>query len=147
MWTFGWIIAAIVLFIVEVISINTITICFVPGAIVAAILAGIGLPAWLQFIAFVIVSGLMLGLFRRYYVNKIKSKAKALPDPNKIEGKIAIVSQDIAPGEIGQIKLDGNFWSATSIDEDKSIPSGTKVMICRRDGAKCVVEKYEDLGL
>ena len=96
-WVITWAVAAVALFIAEVMTINTISICFVGGALVACLLAYVGLPAWLQVIAFLLVSVVLIFTARKYFVKKVKP-AKVLEDASRVEGKVALVSQDIAPG-------------------------------------------------
>ena len=60
-----------------------------------------------------------------------------------IIGKKATVSYAInnIKGE-GQIKIDGDIWSAKTEDEDDEIiPEGSTVEILRIDGVKTVVKK------
>lgn len=141
-----WFVAAVVLFIVEVATINTISICFVGGAILALILALLGAPFWLQLIGFFITSVALMFTARKFLVSKLKGN-KAIEDKSKIEGKLAIVSQEIGPGMKGQVELDGVFWTADSFDETEHLKEGTRVIICKQDGTKCYVEKYEEMKL
>lgn len=141
-----WGVAAVVLFVVEVATINTISICFVGGAIVSLLLALIGLPFWLQFIAFVVVSVTLILTARKFLVNKTAGN-KAIEDKTRIEGKLAIVSQPIKPGIKGQVKLDGVCWTATTFNEDETLKVGERVVICKQEGNKCFVEKYDEMKL
>ena len=145
MWTVIWGIAAIVLLIVEIMTVNTISICFVGGALVSCLLAIIGLPSWLQLIAFIVISVILILTARKFFVLKLKPKQKALEDVNKIEGKIALVEMDIKPGVNGLVNLNGVNWTAMALDDDKSISKGERVIICRQEGNKCYVEKYDEI--
>lgn len=146
-WVIVWGIAAVALFIAEVMTINTISICFVGGALVACLLAYIGLPAWLQVIAFIAISVILIFTARKFFVKKYNKSSKQLEDRTKIEGKVALVAQDIKPGIKGVVNLDGVTWTAVALDEEATIHSGERVIICRQEGTKCFVEKYDELKL
>lgn len=141
-----WIVAAVVLFIVELMTISTISICFVGGALLALALALLGAPLWLQLIGFVIASVTLIFTGRKFLVSKLNNN-KALEDKTRIEGKLAIVSQEIKPGLKGQVELDGVYWTAASYDDTESFKEGSRVVICKQDGTSCYVEKYEEMKL
>ena len=55
-------------------------------------------------------------------------------------GKIGIVTQEINSLEAtGQVKINGELWSATSNDNSSIIPKNTKVEIVKIKGVKAIV--------
>ena len=59
-----WVIVAAVALIVEIITLGLSSIWFTGGGIVAAVIAFMGGPVWLQIVAFIVVSTVMLLLMR-----------------------------------------------------------------------------------
>lgn len=59
-----WLILLIILLVVEAATLGLTTIWFAAGALIAGILALIGLPVWLQLLAFFVIS-LVLLIFTR----------------------------------------------------------------------------------
>ena len=58
-----------------------------------------------------------------------------------IIGKKGIVTKDIDPvNGLGQIKVNGEVWSAKS-DTEERIPADTEIEIVKIDGVKAVVTK------
>ena len=57
-----------------------------------------------------------------------------------IIGKIGIVTTEInSVNSTGQIKIDGELWSATCEDSSSVIPMGTKVKVLEIKGVKAIV--------
>ena len=65
-----WLIAAIVLAVVEVATTSLVSIWFVFGALISMILAYFDLPFYAQIIAFILVSGIIM-IFVRPFAKKI----------------------------------------------------------------------------
>ena len=60
---------------------------------------------------------------------------------DRVIGMKGIVTQDIVPMNIGEIKVDGKLWSAIS---DEKLVTGDIVEILQIDGVKLKVKKWED---
>ena len=95
----------------------------------------------IQSIVFVVTSTLLL-IFTRPLVNKfIKIPKEIKTNAYSIIGKKGIVISKINNIDgSGQIKIDGDVWSAKSIDED-DIEKNTEIEIVEIDGVKAVVKK------
>ena len=64
-----------------------------------------------------------------------------LPEPMKaLEGKSALVLDRVARHE-GQVKLDGEVWTARPLNDDDVYEPGDHVTVMRIDGATAVVFK------
>ena len=94
---------------------------------------------FIQTIVFVISSTLLI-LLTKPLLKKITKKDKTVvTNAFSIVGKDAIVTTTIDPKQgIGQIKVDGETWSAKCSD-DIVIEKGTEVKILAIDGVKAVV--------
>jgi membrane protein implicated in regulation of membrane protease activity len=66
---------------------------------------------------------------------------KGLPEPAKaLEGKSALVLDRVARHE-GQVKLDGEIWTARPLNDDDIYEPGDHVTVVHIDGATAVVQK------
>lgn len=133
-----WLIAAVVFGVVEIITAPLICIWFCGGALVAALIGGITNSMWVSTVAFVVVSGILLAFTRPLVKSKIAPKVQPT-NADRIIGKEAVVILGIDPVEnVGQIKVDGQVWSAKS---DSIINEGEKVTVSSIEGVKAVVTK------
>lgn len=94
-----------------------------------------------QIITMSIVSILLI-LCTRKLAKKMTSKEVPPMNVYTILGKKAIVSQTIdnLKGQ-GQIKIDGDIWSARNEDSDDLIAEGATVEVIRINGVKVMVRK------
>lgn len=133
-----WILAAVVFGVVEMITALLICIWFCGGALVAALAGFLTNSWWISAVAFVVVSALLLIFTRPLVKNKIAPKVQPT-NADRIIGKEAVVILGIDPAENkGQIKVDGQVWSAKS---DCAIDEGEKVTVSSIEGVKAVVTK------
>ena len=142
MWVAFWIILAIVTLIAELLSVGLISIWFTIGAGCALICSLLGLHIAVQWIVFILVSVIGLLLFRSYWVNKMKKNIVATNIDANI-GKEVLVVEDINNLlDLGAVKINGQLWSAKSINEEK-IKKDTKVVIRKIEGNKVFVEEIK----
>ena len=94
----------------------------------------------IQALVFIITSTLLL-IFTKPLVDKfIKIPKEVKTNAYSIIGKKGIVISKINNIEgVGQIKIDGEVWSAKSAT-DEDIPENTEVEIVEIDGVKAVVK-------
>lgn len=138
-----WSVIGIVLFIIEAVTVNTVSIWFVGGCIAAVVVALLGGPVWLQIALAIGVSGGLLAGCRKMLIGKLATKELKDSVIDEVEGKEAIVTSEISPGKAGQIHLNGIQWSAKSINDDDTFPVNTRVITCRREGLVVYVDKYD----
>ena len=67
-------------------------------------------------------------------------KTQIKTNVNSLLGKKAIVTKEIQPIEYGEVKVDGNFWTASSYDE-VLIKENEVVHIVEVRGVKLIVKK------
>ena len=131
-----WLIAAVVFGIVELITAPLICVWFCGGALVAALVGYFTNSVWISTAIFVLVSALLLAFTRPLVKNKIAPKVQPT-NADRIIGKEAVVILGIDPVENkGQIKVDGQVWSAKS---DRAIDEGERVTVSSIEGVKAVV--------
>jgi len=96
------------------------------------------LPVWVDGTVFLVVSVLLLGLVRPVMRRRLNS-GRGLPEPVKaLEGKHAVVLEPVSRHQ-GQIKLDGEVWTARPYNDDDVYQPGDQVTVMHIDGATAVV--------
>jgi len=136
-----WLIAALVLAGAEVLTGDLFLLMLGGGALAAAATNWLfGLPIWVDGLVFLIVSVLLLVGVRPVLRRRLIG-GKGLPEPMKaLEGKSALVLDRVARHE-GQVKLDGQVWTARPLNEDDIYLPGDHVTVVHIDGATAVVSK------
>jgi membrane protein implicated in regulation of membrane protease activity len=100
----------------------------------------LGLPIWTDGAVFLVVSVLLLVLVRPVLRRRL-TPAKGLPTGIKaLEGKSALVLDRVAHDE-GQVKVDGQVWTARPMNEGDVFEPGERVTVMHIDGATAVVWK------
>ena len=136
-----WLIAALVLAGAEVLT-GDLSLLMLGGAALAT--AGthwvFGWPVWADGLVFVIVALLLLVGVRPVLRRRLTA-GRGLPEPMKaLQGKTALVLDRVARHE-GQVKLDGQVWTARPLSDDDIYQPGDHVTVVHIDGATAVVSK------
>ena len=136
-----WLVAMVVLLIIEAVVPGLISIWFALGALAALISALFHAPVWLQIVWFVAVSVLTLVLTRplvKKYVNNRVTPTNA----DMVIGKDAVVTEGIDNLHAkGAVLLDGKTWTARMAQESEKAEPGETVRVLRIEGVKLIVEK------
>lgn len=134
-----WLILAGFFFVLEIATEGFLVFWFGIGAVAAIGTSFLTENIFIQVAVFVIVS-IILVLSTRKLTDKIKPK-EVPTNVYTILGKKAVVSQaiDSTKGS-GQIKIDGDLWSAKS-ETEEIIEEGSTVEILSIDGVRAVVKK------
>lgn len=132
-----WLLAAILLLLGEAATNALVFLVPFGGAIAAAVLAAVGVPWYGQLPVFVVVS---LGLMA--FVRPLAVRRQA--GPGLRTGAAALVGTEAlvttrVDGLRGQIRLDGQIWSARALDPDRVFEPGEAVHVAAIDGATAVV--------
>lgn len=137
-WTALWIIAAVVLGIVEASTTNLITIWFAVSALMTAVFAAMGAGSGVQIAVFIMLSVILVAATRPLAKRFITKKTVAT-NADRIISAQGIVIRRIDPVEnMGQVKVMGQVWSAKS-SNGEIIEEGTPVVIQALEGVKVVV--------
>lgn len=135
-----WIIILIVMIVLEVVSLGLTTIWFAGGALVAAIAAALHLPIAVQIILFFLVSIALL-IFTRPIAMKYFNKDRIRTNAESLVGKQAVVLSEINNIQgVGQVSVNGQEWSARSMDENATFHEGEVVEIVAISGVKLIVK-------
>jgi membrane protein implicated in regulation of membrane protease activity len=144
MWTYAWLVAAVVLGVVEVLTLTLAFGLLAGAALVAAVAAGLGAPVVVQFLAFAVTGG--VGLVA---VRPIAKRHLALPPASRdgsdaLIGRSAVVTREVSATG-GLVHLSGEDWSARAYDEALVIPPGVRVDVYEIEGATALVHPCEPL--
>lgn len=139
MWKI-WLVAAGVFLIIEILNMSFLIFWFSIGSLVAMVASFFIDSIVAQTTIFLVVSTLLL-FATKPFVNKFLPKESFVKtNAFSIEGKVGKVVSDIDPVEgKGQVKVNGENWSAKSLD-DSYIPQNTEVIVEKIDGVKVIVK-------
>ncbi|HWJ84372.1 MAG TPA: NfeD family protein [Cellulomonas sp.] len=134
-----WIGGALLLGILEMLSLDLVLIMFAGGAVAGGIASAAGAPIWLQILIAALTSVVLLATLRPWLLRRLKRRMP-LEETNAaaLVGKDAVVVSTVTL-EGGRVKLNGEVWSARTRTAD-TIPPGAQVRVDRIDGATAVVE-------
>lgn len=134
-----WLVAMVLLLIVEAAVPGLVSIWFAFGAFCALIAAILKAPLWLQIVWFLAVSIATLCLTRplaQKYVN-----ARVQPtNADAVIGREGLVTEAVNNIEgRGAVKIGGRIWTARSADDSVRFEQGDVVTIDRIEGVKLIV--------
>ena len=133
----GWFIAFVILLVIELVTVNLVTIWFAIGAVAAIITTIFTDSILIQCIIFTVVSVISL-LITKPLIKKFKKFEVEPTNSDRVIGKVGEVTQKIGRNKYGEVKVYGNTWSASSI---QVINVDERVKVLSIDGVKLVVEK------
>ena len=125
--------------VIEVLTVQFVSIWFSCASLVSLILAGIGAPRWAQLLVFAAITAILLLLTRPLVQRFRGGYVRTNVDQNV--GRTAVVTEKIK-NELskGRAVIDGVSWKAVSAD-GAPIDEGEVVVIKEIDGAKLIVSK------
>lgn len=135
-----WLALVLVFVIIEIISLGLTSIWFAAGALVSAFAAMFGAPIWLQWIIFIVISGILIACTRKFAMKHLNNRLEKT-NAESLIGKQSVVIEEIdnaAPS--GKIRIGDVEWTARSVKEGIVIPKNQKVVIREISGVKCMVE-------
>jgi membrane protein implicated in regulation of membrane protease activity len=133
-----WLIIGVILVLAEMLSGAFVLVMLGGAALVAALVASIGVGGLLSGVVFAAVAagGITLArpaLVRHMHLGEhVKTNIDAL-----VGGKAVVVAT--VDAQSGQVKINGEVWSARSYDETEVLEPGRSVTIMNISGATAVV--------
>jgi Membrane protein implicated in regulation of membrane protease activity len=138
MWYF-WLILAGIFVIAEIATVGFLIFWLSLGSLCAMLTSFFTDNIIIQTAVFVVTSVLFIFLTRPLAKKLAKTDNTLVTNAFSIIGKKAIVIKEVNPTlGVGQIKIDGQVWTAKSTNEE-IISEGTEVLILNIDGVKAVV--------
>ena len=140
-WWVVWLVFAIIMFVIEVVTTGLATLWFAVGALVAMVMDLCGAPFVAQIAVMAGVSIVCFVLCMIWVKPKLESLRKKniqRTNADRLIGRegVVIVPLNQTEGK-GQVKIDGQVWSAKA---DSDIAEGIKVTVKAIEGVKLVVE-------
>ncbi|MDR2426683.1 MAG: NfeD family protein [Endomicrobium sp.] len=135
-----WIIAALILAILEIATVSLFFFtCLAAGSIFAGIASVLGAGIWIQIIIFSVASVLSVLFIRPLLKKYMKNVNTEKSNIDAIIGKEAIATEKISKKTQGFVKVMGEIWSAFS--ESEEIEKGSIVEIISVKGTRVIVRK------
>ena len=131
--------AAVILLLIEILTLGLTSIWFAGGAVLAAVTAFVGGPLLLQLAVFIAVSCLLF-FFTRPLAQKYLNSSVEKTNVEALIGQHGIVRETIDNFQgKGKVYVNGMDWSAKSL-HDEEIPEGTEIVIHKIQGVKLIVD-------
>lgn len=142
MWQI-WLIIAILFFILEMMGPGFLLFWVGIGALITMLVSLVVDSVVIQ-IGIFVVSSILLLFCTRPFVKKMTKNDTVVTNSYAAIGKKGIVIQEINSIKgIGQVKVDGEVWSAKS-SSDEIIAEGELITITNINGVKAIVEKSKE---
>lgn len=134
-----WVGIALVLVVIEIISLDLVLIMFAGGALSAGLTGYLGGPVWAQVLVFAVVSLLLLAALRPWLLRSLRGRVRLEETGTAaLVGKEAQVVAEV-DATTGRVKLVGEVWTARTTSAEPLVP-GTRVRVVAIEGATAVVE-------
>ncbi len=139
METIVWLVIFIVMLGIEIATLGLTTIWFAGGALVATLIAAIGLPLYVQIPVFLVVSVVLL-LFTRPIAQKYFNKERIRTNAESLVGQTAVVTESINNLKgMGKAVINGQEWMARSVEDSAELQKETLATIVAIEGVKLIL--------
>lgn len=139
-----WLSLAFLLAVAEMLSLDLVLIMLAAGALAGTVTALVAPDLWwLQISVAAAVSVGMLALLRPTLMEKVRAMPGYRSSTAKMVGSSGVVLSRVTRTG-GEIKVDGQNWTARPYDADLVIEQGTEVEVYEIDGAIAVVYPKHD---
>lgn len=138
-----WLVALVVLAVLEAATVTLVSLWFALGALAALITSFFVSNIWIQFAVFLVVSLVTL-LVIRPLTRRYVTPAQVATNADRAVGAEGVVTQAIDNRSAqGQVTVGGSVWTARS-DPEALIPEGTVIRVLRIEGVKLIVTPAEE---
>lgn len=134
-----WLGGAVVLGILEILSLDLVLIMFAGGALGGALAAALGAPVVVQVLVAIVTAIVLLGALRPWLLRHLRDRMPLVETNSAaLIGRPAVVVATVT-GAGGRVKLGGEVWTARTEDPGGALDPGVAVQVTRIDGATAVV--------
>lgn len=133
-----WVVAAVVLSVVEVTTLDLTFLMLASGALAGAAAAGLGAPVVVSFAVAIPVALAMLGVVRPVALRHLRTPIETRTGVAALVGAQAVVLERV-DAHAGLVKLAGEVWSARSFDPEAVHEAGQTVDVAEIKGATALV--------
>lgn len=137
-----WLITAGVLFVAEMITLTFYLLWLTVGALCAGLVSLLFPEAIVFQVVFGSLVALVLTLCSKPLVAKFRSSRGFKDIGTEIVGRQGVVNEPIEPGRLGQVKVGGDIWSASST---QSLAKDEVVRVMKRGTTIIEVERWGDM--
>ncbi|HVL94780.1 MAG TPA: NfeD family protein [Solirubrobacteraceae bacterium] len=135
-----WLLAAVIFAVGEILTLGFFLAPFAGGALVAALVSGLGAGGLLEWASFLVVSIVLLAALRPIARSHKRMPAQIRTGTAALVGKPATVIERIANHEgVGLVRIDGDAWTARAYDDEQVIEAGARVQVVEIRGAIALV--------
>ena len=134
-----WLGVAIILSVAELASMDLVLLMLALGALVGMIAAFATLDGVLQIVVAGVAAVAALALVRPSLVRRLHSSPVVPLGIDRYVGKQAVVTARITGLESGSIRLDGETWTASVLNDFETLEPGQTVDVVEIRGATAVV--------
>lgn len=125
--------------IVEVNTMNLIAIWFMPGTLIAIVLALLSVPVWIQVLVWLLITVIVFAATGRLS-KRLRHPEIQPTNADRVIGQTALVTEAISDrNQVGQVRVMGQIWSAKTDETADEISVGTEVRVLRIEGVKLIV--------
>ena len=135
-----WLMAFIILVVMEFLTMGLTTIWFAIGALVSFFASLFGAAVWLQIVLFLVVSLVVLVVYRPLAVKYVNSRRTKTNVDDLIGREAKVIERIDNLNETGRVLLNGIDWSARSTLIGGVIEEDTIVKVMEVQGVKLIVE-------
>jgi membrane protein implicated in regulation of membrane protease activity len=139
-----WLGAAMVLGLLELLSLDLVLLMLAAGALVGMLLALVSLPIGVQVVGAIAAAVAMLAFVRPSVVKRLHSGPELRHGPAALIGTTGFVLEQVS-ARGGLVKLAGEVWTARPYDEHETIPNGAKIEVFEIKGATAYVVEVPEL--
>lgn len=132
----------VVFALIEVFTLGLTTVWFALAALVMVFFSFLPVSLPFQILIFLVISAGLLFFTRPIAIQKFKTGGEKT-NVDSLVGKHALVTRQMGEFEKGEVKLNGQFWSAVS-EDNSEIKKGTKCEVVRIEGVHAIVRPIAD---
>jgi membrane protein implicated in regulation of membrane protease activity len=133
-----WLIVAAAFGVGEIATLGFFLGPFAGGALVAAVVSGVGAPTAVSWVVFLVVSIALLAALRPVALRHRRQAPSLRTGTAALVGHMATVVERVGSDE-GCVRLEGEIWTARPYDEDQVFEPGTRVQVLEIRGAIALV--------
>lgn len=137
-----WVALAAITAIIEIATVQMVSIWFTAGSLSALIAYAAGAPYWAQLIVFFVISFVFLVCFRKVSLKWILRNVKDKTNSDALIGTIVKLTSDIQEDESGTAQINDIVWTVIG-KNGFTAKSGDHVKIVDIQGNKLVVESTD----
>ncbi len=134
----AWLVVSLLLAAAEATTLDLTLLMMAVGALAGCAAAAVGLGVAIQVVLAAVVAVSMLAFVRPNMVKRLHAGPTLRTGPAALIGSDGLVLERVTE-HTGRVKLNGEVWTARSLDETVAIEPGSRVSVAKIDGATAVV--------